>query len=287
MSHTFDVDNVDKYFKFIDMFNDFFKKGNMASTYKPVFLRALTDIGKYDDHNLIGREWIHHEAGGIKLELDFIAIRFIKYYWDMEIAFRMKHMPIRMADPNNPIEDTLNIIKLIRDKASDMKRNAAINIINNMSPETLNESKQISSEIQNSLELLNPPTLDVIASDEMKKFREDVINKSIKPEVLKNLLTDMPDLYQRVRAENYILLDSSTIGFMKKFYLIIRKALNCVLAEHLEKNNPSARHIAIKIDSETEFESRLAKVKELESKSIINYKRPDEDVLSKQIPEIY
>ncbi len=252
------------YGKFVDMFNNFLKKGVMAGTYKVVFLRALTDIGKDGDSEMIGKQWIHHENGRIRLELDFIAIRFIKYYWDMEIAFKMKHMPSRMADADDPEKDTINVIKLIRACAADMKKEATIKTVNNMDHETLNESKQVGIEIQNMLQLLEPPTIKKLASDEMKKFREDVIKASIKPEVLRHLLNDMPNLYERVRGENYILLDPAIIGFMKKFYLIIRKALNCVLAEHLEKNNPSARHIATKIDSEKEFDSRLDQVKKLE-----------------------
>ena len=252
------------YGKFVDMFNNFLKKGVMAGTYKAVFLRALTDIGKDGDSEMIGKQWIHHENGKIRLELDFIAIRFIKYYWDMEIAFKMKHMPSRMADADDPEKDTMNVIKLIRACAGDMKKEATIKTVKDMNYETLNESKQVCMEIQNTLQLLEPPTIKKLASDEMKKFREEVIKASIKPEVLRNLLNDMPDLYEKVHRENYILLDPAIVGFMKKFYLIIRKALNCVLAEHLEKNNPSARHIATKIDSEKEFDSRLDQVKKLE-----------------------
>ena len=88
--------------RYIRMFNRFFEKGKMAGTYKAVFLRALTDIGKYHRDDLIGKQWIHHDGDEVQLDLDFIASRLAKYYWDMEIAFGMRHMPERMADADEP-----------------------------------------------------------------------------------------------------------------------------------------------------------------------------------------
>lgn len=265
MSDGVVIDGSEYYSKLIGMFNNFFKSGVMSSTYKAVFLRSLVDVGKYGDDSLIGKQWIHHERDKIRLDLDFIAVRFAKYYWDMEVAFKMRHMPERMADHNDPSRD-VRIIALIREKAADLKRQQIINDIKNMSFDTINKSWKMESEIQNILQLLNPPTLEVLASDSMKKFRTDVIKEAIKPEVLPHLLTDMPELYQRIHGQNYIMLNFSIIRFMQEFSTIINKALNYVLAVHLEKHNPSARHIAVKIDNERDFEQRLEQVKKLEVK---------------------
>ena len=253
-----------KYSKFVIMFSDFLRKGVMAGTYKVVFLRALTDLGKYSKADLIGKHWISNDGNKIKLDLNFIAIRFIKYYWDMEIAFKMKHMPKRMADADDPVKDELNITKQIHVMETKLKKKNMIETINKMNSESMNQPKYIADEITDKLKTLIHPTLEELASDEMKEFRENVIMRSIKPEVLPNLLNDMPELYERQKGQNYILLEPTIIDFMKDFYLLLRKALNCVLAEHLEKVNPSARHIAIKIDSEKTFETRLNLVRKLE-----------------------
>lgn len=264
LDRTYPMQENVKYSKFVIMFSDFLRKGVMAGTYKVVFLRALTDLGKYGKADLIGKHWISNDGNKIKLDLNFIAIRFIKYYWDMEIAFKMKHMPKRMADADDPVKDELNITKQIHVMETKLKKKNMIETINKMNSESMNQPKYIADEITDKLKTLIPPTLEELASDEMKEFRDNVIMRSIKPEVLPNLLNDMPELYERQKGQNYILLEPTIIDFMKDFYLLLRKALNCVLAEHLEKVNPSARHIAIKIDSEKTFETRLNLVRKLE-----------------------
>ncbi len=239
------VDETD-YAKFADMFNNFFESGYMVGTYKAVFLRALTDLGKYGNADLTGNQWIHHKDDKIMLDLDFIATRFAKYYWDMEIAFKLRNIPENMADINNP-KDDLTIIKLIQEESTKI---AAMNT------DTI---------MDDGVRSLNPPTIKKLSSGKMRKFRKMVIAKSIKPTVLKNLLRDMPELYEIVPHTNYILLDSHIVGFMQKFSNILNKALNYILTVHFEKNNPTARHIALKIDCEMEFNYRLQQVKKLET----------------------
>ena len=237
----------------------------MSSTYKVIFLRSLADVGKYGDDSLIGKQWIHREGNRIKLDLDFIAVRFAKYYWDMDVAFSMRHMPEGMADPNDPNRD-VRIIKLVREKAADLNRQQLINEVKRMSDDTITTPWKAGREAQSVLQSLNPPTLETLASDHMEEFREDVIKQSLKPEVLPHLKTDMQDLYENVHRKNYIMLDYNIIQFMNEFSLIINRALNYVLAAFLDKRNPSARHIATKIDNEMDFEHRLEEVRKLEAK---------------------
>ncbi len=251
--------------KFIDMFNSFFTSGIMAGTYKAVFLRSLVDLGKFGESDLVGEEWVHPEGDKIKLDLDFIAIRFAKYYWDMEISFHMRHTAEGMADSDDS-KDVLNIVKLIRAKSADMKRQQEAVASNETDPDTSSGLRRAGKKTQDILGTPKPPTLEELASTSFEDFRQKVIKKAIRPEVLKNILTDMPDLYDRIRGQNHILLDSDIVSFLKKFSPIINKALNYALASHLEKINPYARHIATKIDSEADFESRLKMVRELEIK---------------------
>lgn len=258
-----------EYEAFVKMFGDFFSKAHMVSTYKAVFLKALADVGDYGKEDLVGKEWICQQDDKIRLDLDFIAVRFAKYYWDMEIAFQMRHIPKGMANQTNPEDDVL-MIRLVREEAVKIAREKIIEIVESMSHETLNNADSFMAEIQKQISMQSPPTMQQLASKDMEGFRAEVIKHGIKPEVIKNILTDMPDLYRRERGKNYIELDAPIIGFMKEFGHVIKKALNYMLAEHLEKNNPSARHIAIKINSEMEFESRLETVKGLEVRTGID-----------------
>ncbi len=195
---------------YIQMFNRFFNNANrMSSTYKPVFLRALLDIGNLHDSkkDLIGQQWIKREDDKIHVNLNFIAVRFAKYYWDMEYSFRLR----QSQDPQDA-----NITRLIK---------------------AIHEPDK------------KPPTIEELASDAMQEFRTSVINRSIKPEVLVHLKTDMNDLYKKTDAKT-IVLDDDIVEFLHKHKILLRKGLTGVLAKYLEKLNRLTPQISNKIDSE-------------------------------------
>ena len=244
-------------------FNKFFADATRISTYKPIFIHSLVDVGQYDDPALVGRQWIHHEDSTVRLDLDFIAIRFARYYWNTDVAFDLRHIPERMADENDPNKD-VNILSLVREKAADVKKKEMMRVIAEMDSYKINRPKDAGFEIQNSLRSLNPPTLADLASEEMEEFRMEVIRRAIRPEVLPKLEKDMPNLYERVTGQNYILLNPYVLTFMKRFSPLLRKALSCVTALHLEKNNPGKRHIATKADMEKEFDQIQEQIKRLD-----------------------
>ncbi len=247
------------------MFNNFLKKGSMASTYKIVFLRSLTDIGKYgDDDGLVGKDWIENEGDKIKITLDFVAARLAKYYWDMDIAFGMRHTPKKMVDASNPDAD-IKIVKIIRDERAKIIKENMICTIRDMTSEVIESNERI-RRVMESLSRDKPPTLEHLASEKMAEFRKEVI-KSAMREVLEHLPKDMPNLYTKVKAQNCILVDPSIIGFMKNYAPMIKKALNYALAIQLEKNNPDARYIATKIDEEKGMDERIEIVRRLEIKT--------------------
>ena len=98
------IENVTK--NYLSMFNKFFSSGRMSSTYKAVFLRALLDLGDYDSKKeIVGHSFVHIKGNKISLDLDFIAIRFLKYYWDMHHSFKIR----QSQDPNDA-----NILKIIK-----------------------------------------------------------------------------------------------------------------------------------------------------------------------------
>lgn len=77
--------------KYLHQFNSFFANADLSSTYKPVFLKSIMDLGEFDENpKLLGNQWIEKSAGKLKVELDFVAVRFAKYYWDMYYRFKLR-----------------------------------------------------------------------------------------------------------------------------------------------------------------------------------------------------
>ena len=197
---------------YLHMFNRFFNNaGRMSSTYKPVFLRALLDIGDLHDpqksKNLIGNQWIEKKDDKVLVNLNFIAVRFAKYYWDMEYSFRLR----QSQDPQDA-----NITRLIK---------------------AIHEPNK------------KPPTVKELSSDDMQVFRTSVINRSIKREVLVHLKTDMNDLYKKIDSQT-ISLDEDIIEFLYTHKTLLKKGLTGVLGKYLEKINHTTPQILNKIDSE-------------------------------------
>ena len=72
---------------------------NLASTYKPTFLKCLLDIG--NDENIEGSQWITQRENEYEVGLDFIAARFIYYYWPLKFLFKLKRWIVYTAFPKN------------------------------------------------------------------------------------------------------------------------------------------------------------------------------------------
>ena len=190
----------------------------MSSTYKPVFLRALLDVGDLFDgkksKNLIGTQWLERKDGKLLVDLNFIAVRFAKYYWDMEYSFRLR----QSQHPRDA-----NITRIIKDVHE---------------PGT------------------KPPTMDDLAMDDMDYFRKLVIRTSIRPQVLTHLLTNMDGLYEKVDSTT-ISLDDDIIEFLYTHRILLRNGINNVLGKYLEKLNHMTPQISNKIDGERTIRSVL------------------------------
>lgn len=185
--------------EYLQKFNSFLRNTDLSSTYKPVFLKSIMDLGDYDETNfqrLVGYNWITLDGKELKVELDFIAVRYAKYYWDMFHKFRLRQS-------HTPMD--VNIHKIFGQQ--DVK---------------------------------NPPMLEQIASEKFSKVRKDVINRSIRPQVLKYLNKDLK-FYTIVPRENYILFDRYISTFLNKYRGILIPAINYVITRYLEKINFSPR----------------------------------------------
>ncbi len=213
--------------QYVRMFNRFFNKGAMAATYKPIFLRSLLDLGDYDTHGsnnkLVGKQWIEVDGDTVTLDLNFIAVRFLRYCWDLEHSFKLK----QSSNPNT----SATIVSIIRQELRTGKHK-------------------------------NPPSFATLASKQNEKLRSKVIQESIKPQVLKYLLTDMPGLYVHQKRTNKIKLDTNLIPFMNKHRTIIKNGINYKLTLCLETFNKSAPNVAMKVDQDSYPSRKLSAVSE-------------------------
>lgn len=216
-------DKVDAHGKFLKMFDQFFTSSSMSSTYKPVFLRSLLDIGDYGDpvrgKKLVGKKWLERKDGRLLVDLNFIASRFALDYWYMEHKFRLRH-------------------------SNDRNDAAIVRIIRNY-------------------EGIEPPTLEYLDGDEKSEFRKQVISESIKPEVLKHILTDMKDLFVSKPRIPTISFDENIVTFLRANRKIIDKGLIGVIVSKLEKLNRRTPQISQKIEFPGMARGSLSKEKRL------------------------
>jgi len=79
--------------EYLRRFGSFFRTADFSSSYKPVLLKSIMDLADYDEANpyyLLGYQWIKRTRDKLQVDLDFLAVRFAKYYWDMYYRFRLK-----------------------------------------------------------------------------------------------------------------------------------------------------------------------------------------------------
>lgn len=252
-----DEDGVSPCIRYTRMFSEFFRNLNMSSTYKPVFLWAIVDVAKYGTgERLVGRQWVREEEGKVYVELDFLAARFAKFYWDIIVGFEMRHTPERMPDQDDPEKD-VNIVGIIRDELEAAKEGRDGDSAGAGQP------------------AVKPPSLEELASERMGPFRRKVIAEAIRPEVLRHLHDSAPGLYERRHGKSYIVLDMGMVEYMRDAEHTLRAALKYKLAKRLEGLNPAARHIAIKIDMDVSYDDRARKVWDLEARAMAGASGPE------------
>lgn len=254
-------------------FDRFFARPRMSSTYKPVFVGALVDAGRWEeDDRLEGRRWIRKEADGrISVGLDFVAVRFAKFYWDMAAGFGARHAPERMADADDPSRDVLNIVKVIGEEIEKRERAE----VRRAAMSAGSDPRDIAEAAADAARRVRagagsgaggPPTLAELASDEMAAFRQRVVARAIKPEVLRHLQEGMPELYER--DGDRIILDAEAVRYMGMAGAALKAGLSHMIAVLLEEVNPSMRHAASKVRQDVPYEERLKKVVRLEARAM-------------------
>jgi len=71
--------------------NRFFKKQSLASTYKPMFLKCLLDLGDYKEEE--GGQWVKKQNDSLIVDLNFVIARFIRFYHPLYFKFKLKQFP--------------------------------------------------------------------------------------------------------------------------------------------------------------------------------------------------
>ena len=100
-------------------------------------------------------------------------------------------------------------------------------------------------------------TLADFASPEMKKFRKKIIQKSIKPEVLKNLKRDFPMMYERPARTDNIVFKSGLVDFMRSHRDYLRSELGKKLGNHLKEKNQGRQIPGLSVDPASPFHQYL------------------------------
>ena len=69
-------------------FERFFHSNSMVATYKPMFLKALLDLGDFSHDE--GGQWVKEDGNKLIVDLEFIAVRFIYYTHPLYYKFKLK-----------------------------------------------------------------------------------------------------------------------------------------------------------------------------------------------------
>ena len=213
--------------EYLQKFNSFLSTSYFSSTYKLVFLKSLLKLADYQNSNsksVIGHKWIQQNGTTLKVDLNFIAVPFTKYYWDMFYKFRLRQSQTK----NQYGDDDLNIHKNFKD--------------------------------ENGIAKKPPKTADELASDEYDSLRKKIIERSIRKEVLIHLSPS--GFYKIAKGKSHIIMDSRIISFFKKYRIILDSAINYKITKYLEGINKSPQ-IAEKVLIEVKRPNLKPKEKKL------------------------
>lgn len=181
--------------KNISEFNRFFSSKTLASTYKPTLMKCLLDIGDSEENE--GHHWIKDAENSFEVDLNFLAVRFIRYYWSL--LFKSKLKQEATATP-------IVVYRILNEYVSLFGKNKS------------------------------RPSKELLCEDEFAELRLKIVREGIKPQVLKKLLNDC-DIYELGEKNNSIIIQKDIVQFMKENKKTLEAALNHMIAIYLEKIN--------------------------------------------------
>jgi len=189
-------------------FNRFFKRHNLASTYKPTLAKCLLDLGDYNEDE--GGEWVDKNNDPYTVNLHFVAARFLRFYHPLKFKFKLKQ------------EST--------------KKTVAIYDI-------LTKDKHLFEKLRSK----DTPSKKDMCSELFHEMREKTIKHPLmRVQVLPKLLNDC-NIYEFCKDKKHIKIKKNTVNYMQDNKHVLESALNHMISRYLETCNASPS-ISTKMD---------------------------------------
>lgn len=189
-----------------NLFEKFFNDdNNLQGPHKCVFLHALTYVSLIDKDDLIRKEWITQNDTEITLDLDFIAIRFIKVFHEM-LNLDIKYSP---ALKNRPTVFSI-----------------------------LEEYKEINFP---TLAHLVSPKWELLRKEIIGRGIKPEVLRNLVEQTNKEKPPDFPGMYDWTRGTNTIKFKKKLVDFIESKRDYLRYRLGKKLREYLEELNPNKK----------------------------------------------
>tara|TARA_Y100000590_G_scaffold459573_1_gene616999 strand:+ start:708 stop:1862 length:1155 start_codon:yes stop_codon:yes gene_type:complete len=265
---------------FFENFQQFLEKDTFASSYKLIFLKSLLYLGGIKNANIDiawGRDWYRIYDKKLIVKLEFLAVPFLKFYWDMFFKYRLKQSSTKnqyyTCKDCNLRQTQKGFIKNIS-----MCTNCnSFNLKHN--DDVLVHKLFVDSE---GVAIMPPKKIQKVATnlDLLKRFIYEQRRGSTKisgfSEVLhalnkKGFFHEIPNFNSRSHLPRTVLdngleFDIKIIDVLRKFRIPIENALNYKLTWYLESINNSPR-----ISQKISLDPKRPKLKTLEEKQMWEY----------------
>jgi len=231
----------------LQIFSSFLQTVTLASTYQLVLLRSILFLTGYQNPKPDiewGKDWITEKGDVLEVKLDFFAVPFTKYYWDMFYNFKLKQSlaPNRYFNRSRKEwtlrqEDDLNIHKYFKNpylREHNLKEKPPIHL------------KEFSGK------KYDPMRQKIIE----KSFREPLQAKGLKKFYKK----------RKGGVTEPLKFNIEMINFMSKYNVLLEYALNYKLTRYLEGINEKRSLIAEIILIEIQRKNLKLKEKEIYDK---------------------
>ena len=210
----------------LQIFSSYLETATFASTYQPIFLKSILFLTGYlsSKPNINwgkDKDWITEKGGILEVKLDFIAVPFTKFYWDMFYKFSLKQ-----SSSTNRYYDRFAKKWMMRNE-----KRTDVNIYDYLKNPYLSE---------HGLKERPPSSLEKFAKEEeleYDKLRQKIIKKSFS-EPLQAL--HKRGFYKRERKSSTIeplKFDMKMISFMTENSVLLKNSLNYKLTKYLESIN--------------------------------------------------
>ena len=204
----------------LQIFSSFLQTVTLASSYQLVFLRSILFLTGYQNPKPdiewgMDRKWITEKDGVLEVKLDFLAVPFTKYYWDMFYKFRLK----QSLSPNRYFNRSR--------KEWTLRQEDDLNIHEYFKNPYLRE---------HNLEERPPIHLKEFSGKKYDGMRQKIIEKSFRePLQAKGL----KGFYKKRKGgvTEPLKFNIEMINFMSKYNVLLEYALNYKLTKYLESIN--------------------------------------------------